>query len=50
MKYLYCAYRLFDSIMDQYPMMTGCYQWINVFNGDAKNFADFPNDKKEMRD
>lgn len=49
-KYLYSAYRLFDSIMDQYPMMTGCYQWINLFNGQAKHFSEFPTNKKDLKD
>ena len=39
-KYLYTAFRLFEDIIKNSPTMTGCYQWLEVFKGDAKNYAD----------
>ena len=38
LKFCYTAYKLFDSILEKTPMLTGCYQWLRVFDGDALNY------------
>jgi len=48
MKYLYLAYNLFDSVLKNKPMMSGCYQWIRAFNGDAKNLKDLGQEDSEI--
>ena len=37
-KHAFVAYRHFRSILDNQPMMSGCYQWIRVFDSDIVNF------------
>ena len=49
-KFAYVAYRLFDNILDQTPMLTGCYQWIRAFDGDAKNYKDLSAEDLEEYD
>lgn len=42
-KFCYTAYTLFDDLLNVKPMMTGCYQWLKVFDGEAvayKNLED----------
>lgn len=50
MKYLYIAYNLFDSVITNKPMMSGCYQWIRALKGDAMNFKDLGQQEKSIRD
>lgn len=38
LKHCFIAYRHFDSILNEQPMMSGCYQWIRVFNSDVVNY------------
>ena len=48
MKHLFLAYKLFDGLLSHQPMMTGCYQWLRVFNSDAKNWKTMEQTKKEL--
>ena len=38
MKYLFTAFKVFQNLIDVKPTMTGCYQWIKLFNGDCKDY------------
>jgi len=49
-RYLFTAFRLFNSILEVKPMMTGCYNWIRVFNGDAKNYCELSDEDLEKYD
>jgi len=48
MKHLFLAYKLFDDLLNHQPMMTGCYQWLRVFNSDAKNWKELEHTKAEL--
>lgn len=50
MKYLFLAYSVFEQIIKYQPMMTGCYQWIRVFDGDARNWKDMNQTKEELEE
>lgn len=45
-KFCYTALRLFNQILDNQPMMTGCYQWIRAFKGDAINYHSLEDPEK----
>ena len=49
-KFLYTAFRVFRDILDNVPTMTGCYQWKEVFKGDAKNYAELTDQDLENYD
>ena len=49
-KFLYAAFRVFRDILDNVPTMTGCYQWKEVFKGDAKNYAELTDQDLENYD
>lgn len=38
LKYLFLAFGIFNEIIDNNPMMSGCYQWIRVHDGKVANF------------
>lgn len=38
LKYCFTAYNTFKSIIKDRPWITGCYQWIRVFNGDVVDY------------
>jgi len=46
LKYCFVAYGLFQDLLTVKPMMTGCYQWIRVFDGDAKNYKQLDDPEK----
>jgi len=47
-KILFLAYKLFDQILENQPIMTGCYQWIRIFNSDYKNWKEMEQTKSEL--
>ncbi len=48
MKHLFLAYKLFDNLLENQPMMTGCYQWLRVFNSSHANWKEMAQTKKEL--
>ena len=48
MKHLFLAYKLFDGLIKHQPMMTGCYQWLRVFNSDYLNWKTMEQTKSEL--
>lgn len=50
MKHLFLAYKLFDGLIKHQPMMTGCYQWLRVFNSDYKNWKTLEQTKRELEE
>ena len=49
-KFLYTALRLVQDILDNKPTMTGCYQWLEVFKGDARNYTELSDEDLEKYD
>lgn len=46
MKFCYTAYRLFDELLNNKPMATGCYQWLRVFDGEAVDYNQLDDPEK----
>jgi len=47
LKFCYIAYEFFEDIFKHQPMLTGCYQWQRIFNGECRNWRDIK-DKAEL--